>query len=124
MRREPAAIGRRAPAAHARPSAGAGSRRAGRPTGSSHSRPPSPAAPTKFKAPVMSSSAMASGYYDFAAAGWTPYVGAGLGLAVNDIRTVTVDNGAGFNGVFSGGAKTGVAGAIMAGVGIPVSARA
>ena len=43
---------------------------------------------------------------------------------MNDIRTVAVDNGAGFNGSFSGGAKTGVAGAIMAGVGIPVSARA
>ena len=79
--------------------------------------------PTKFRAPVISSSAMASGYYDFATAGWTPYVGAGVGLAVNDIRTVTVDNGAGFNGAFSGGAKTGVAGAIMAGAGIPVSAR-
>jgi opacity protein-like surface antigen len=80
--------------------------------------------PTKFKAPVISSSAMAGGYYDFATAGWTPYVGAGLGLAVNDIRTVTVDNGAGFSGSFSGGAKAGVAGAIMAGVGIPLSARA
>ena len=79
--------------------------------------------PTKFKAPVISSSAMASGYYDFATAGWTPYVGAGLGLAVNDIRTVTVDNGAGFSGAFSGGAKAGAAGAIMAGAGIPLSPR-
>jgi opacity protein-like surface antigen len=79
--------------------------------------------PTKFKAPVISSSAIASGYYDFATAGWTPYVGAGLGLAVNDIRTVTVDNGAGFSGSFSGGAKAGVAGAIMAGAGFPLSAR-
>jgi opacity protein-like surface antigen len=79
--------------------------------------------PTKFKAPVISSSAMASGYYDFATSGWTPYVGAGIGLAVNDIRTVTVDNGAGLNGAFSGGAKTGVAGAIMAGAGIPLSPR-
>jgi len=79
--------------------------------------------PTKFKAPVISSSAMASGYYDFATSGWTPYVGVGLGLAVNDIRTVTVDNGAGLNGSFSGGAKAGAAGAIMAGVGIPLSAR-
>ena len=78
--------------------------------------------PTKFKAPVISSSAMASGYYDFATAGWTPYVGAGIGLAVNDIRTVTVDNGAGFDGSFSGGAKAGAAGTIMAGVGIPLSA--
>jgi opacity protein-like surface antigen len=66
---------------------------------------------------------MVSGYYDFASSGWTPYVGAGIGLAVNDIRTVTVDNGAGFNGSFSGGAKAGAAGAIMAGVGIPLSAR-
>jgi opacity protein-like surface antigen len=80
--------------------------------------------PTKFKAPVISSSAIASGYYDFATSGWTPYVGAGIGLAVNDIRTVTVDNGAGLNGAFSGGAKTGVAGAIMAGAGIPLSPRA
>jgi len=79
--------------------------------------------PTKFKAPVISSSAMASGYYDFAGSGWTPYVGAGIGLAVNDIRTVTVDNGAGLNGSFSGGAKAGAAGAIMAGAGIPVSPR-
>ena len=79
--------------------------------------------PTKFKAPVISSSAMAGGYYDFATAGWTPYVGIGLGLAVNDIRTVTVDNGAGLNGSFSGGAKAGAAGAIMAGVGIPLSPR-
>ena len=79
--------------------------------------------PTKFKAPVISSSAMASGYYDFAATGWTPYGGAGLGVAVNDIRTVTVDNGAGFNGSFSGGAKAGAAGAIMAGVGMPLSTR-
>src|SRR5258706_6711746 len=48
--------------------------------------------PPKFKAPVISSSAIASAYYDFATAGWPPYVGAGVGLAVNDIRTVTVDN--------------------------------
>jgi len=79
--------------------------------------------PTKFKAPVISSSAIAGAYYDFATSGWTPYVGAGLGFAVNDIRTVTVDNGAGLNGSFSGGAKAGAAGAIMAGVGIPLSPR-
>jgi opacity protein-like surface antigen len=76
---------------------------------------------TKFKAPVISSSAIAGCYYDFATAGWTPYVGAGVGFAANDIGTVTLDNGAGLNGAFSGGSKSGVAGAIMAGVGIPLS---
>jgi len=67
--------------------------------------------PTKFKAPR-----------DFRRARWravitifsrprdgTPVrsVAGNRPLAVNDIRTVTVDNGAGLNGSFSGGAKAG-----------------
>jgi opacity protein-like surface antigen len=79
--------------------------------------------PTKFKGTVTSLNAMASGYYDFATTGWTPYLGIGLGLSQNKIGTVTFDDGAGFNGTLAGGTKAGVAAAFMAGAGIPLSDR-
>jgi opacity protein-like surface antigen len=79
---------------------------------------------TNFKADVISVSAMANGYFDFAASGVSPYIGAGIGFAMNRIGPVDFDDGAGFTGTLeNGGTATGAAWSLMAGVGIPLSGR-
>lgn len=77
--------------------------------------------PTKFKGTVTSLSAMASVYLDFGKTGVSPYLGLGAGVSQNKIGTVTFDDGAGFSGSVEGGAKTGFAGAFMAGVALPMA---
>ncbi len=77
--------------------------------------------PTKFKADVKSLSLMANGYYDFPLTSWTPYLGAGLGIAQNKVGTVSISDSTGLAATAPGGTKSGLAWAFMAGAGIPLS---
>jgi opacity protein-like surface antigen len=76
---------------------------------------------TTFKATVTSLSAMANGYLDFAKSGVSPYLGLGIGVAVNLMGEVTAEQ-AGASASTDGGNSAGLAAAAMAGVGIPLSA--
>jgi opacity protein-like surface antigen len=73
-----------------------------------------------FKADAKSLALMANVYRDFPLAAWTPYAGAGLGVALNKIGTISLslEDGSGSTGTAPGGTKTGLAFALMAGAGI------
>jgi len=79
--------------------------------------------PGHYTADVKSWSLMASGYYDFHLRGWIPYLGAGIGVARNTVGTFTFHDNAGFSGSAASKTTAGVAWALMAGVGIPLSPR-
>jgi opacity protein-like surface antigen len=74
-----------------------------------------------YTASIASTTLMLNGYYDFAAGGVRPYIGAGIGWARNETGTLTQDFGLGFANTFSGATKDNAAFALMAGVGIPYS---
>lgn len=77
--------------------------------------------PATFKADVTSWSLLANEYYEFRLTGWTPYLGAGIGLARNKFGPLTFSDNAGFSGSAESGTKTSLALALMAGAGIPLS---
>jgi opacity protein-like surface antigen len=74
--------------------------------------------PSTFNADITSWALMANAYYDFNLAWGRPYLGAGLGVAVNKIdpisNTVSIPGASTFT--LPGGTTTGVAWSIMAGV--------
>jgi opacity protein-like surface antigen len=78
------------------------------------------APPNHFMADVKSLALMVNVYGDLPLAALTPYVGAGLGVAKNEIGTISLEDGAGSTGTAPGGTKTGLALAFMAGAGIPL----
>lgn len=79
--------------------------------------------PSDFKADITSWALMANGYYDFSLTWGKPYVGAGLGIAMNKIDTITNSGGALVPQSFSipGGSSSGLAWALMAGISFPLS---
>jgi len=81
-------------------------------------------ATNNIKSDVTSWNLMLNGYYDFALTWGKPYLGAGIGWASNKVDDIMVTNAA-FPGIAlsaPGGTKSGVAWALMGGVGIPLSA--
>lgn len=64
---------------------------------------------------------MANVYYDFPGAGWTPYIGFGLGRSRNKIGTLSFDDGAAFFGSVPGGTRSSPAWAFMLGGSAPLS---
>jgi opacity protein-like surface antigen len=79
--------------------------------------------PSDFKADITSWALMANGYYDFSLTWGKPYVGAGLGIAMNKIDTITNSGGALAPQSFAipGGSSSGLAWALMAGISFPLS---
>ena len=76
---------------------------------------------TTFKLDVGALTMLANGYVDFNLGGFSPYLGAGIGVSRNRTGSTSFDNGAGFSGSLPGGTRSDFAWAVMAGVGIPVS---
>jgi len=83
----------------------------------------SDAFPSDFKADISSWNLMLNGYWDFTLTWGRPYVGAGVGLAVNKIDNIVNTGGALGTATFThpGGTKSDLAWAVMAGVGIPIN---
>jgi opacity protein-like surface antigen len=75
---------------------------------------------TDVTAKVRSWNLMANGYYDVPLPFGTPYFGAGLGWASNKVNNVNFSN-SGVTVRVPGGTKSGVALALMAGVGVPIT---
>jgi opacity protein-like surface antigen len=77
---------------------------------------------TTLRAEVSSWSIMANGYYDLALPWGKPYVGVGMGWATNKVDVISATNlvAPGIVIRVPGGAKTGFAWALMAGVGVPI----
>lgn len=78
--------------------------------------------PSNFKADITSTSVMLGAYWDFARSGATPYFGAAVGWAQNEIDDIVNTGGAlGTAAIFlPGGTWSGRAWSLMAGVGIPL----
>jgi len=78
---------------------------------------------TQFKANVTSTTVMANFYYEnIAASGpWSPYIGAGLGLTQNKFGDLTANDPVSGSADAPGGTKSGIAWALMAGFGVPLS---
>ena len=74
-----------------------------------------------YSADITSMTLMVNGYYDFAAGGVRPYIGAGIGWAQNKTEKLIQDFRTGFQNTFSGATRDNAAVALMAGVGIPYS---
>lgn len=74
---------------------------------------------TDVTAKVRSWNLMANGYYDVPLPFGTPYFGAGLGWASNKVNNLNFSN-SGVT-VVPGGTRSGVAWALMAGVGMPIT---
>jgi opacity protein-like surface antigen len=74
--------------------------------------------PSSYKADITSWALMANAYYDFNLSWGKPYVGVGLGVAVNEIDKITntVDLPGGATFTLPGGTTTDMAWSIMAGV--------
>lgn len=76
-----------------------------------------------YYADVKSTTLMVNGYYDFAAEGIRPYVGAGVGWARNKTDQLIQNFRLGFFNTFSGATREDVAVALMVGVTLPYSGR-
>jgi opacity protein-like surface antigen len=89
------------------------------------------APPTTFRGKIRSWSLMLNGYYDFEVGGpWKPYVAAGLGVARNEVKTISATNPAAAtlpalfsNFQLEGDTDTGFAWTLGAGVGYAVTPR-
>jgi opacity protein-like surface antigen len=75
---------------------------------------------TTVKGDVTSLSAMLAGYRDFSLSWGKPYVGAGIGYAKNEVSDLKFGSG-GLTSDAPGGTKSGLAWAVMTGIGLPIS---
>jgi opacity protein-like surface antigen len=76
-----------------------------------------------YYADVKSTTLMVNAYYDFAAGGIRPYLGAGIGWARNKTDKLIQNFRLGFFNTFSGATREDAAVALMVGVTIPYSGR-
>jgi opacity protein-like surface antigen len=84
----------------------------------------SDAFPSNYKADIRSWSAMANAYYDFNLSWGKPYVGAGIGIAINRFDDVTNDGYAGGQTyTLPGGTTSNFAWSLTAGIAFQVSSR-